>query len=57
MKSFEHIELELQMQRKEKKLEELYGQLTSVERERTRMREVVIRFEEENKQQIAKIEE
>jgi pyridoxal biosynthesis lyase PdxS len=37
------------MQRKEKKLEELYEQLSQMERERTRLREVVIRLEEENK--------
>lgn len=37
------------MQRKEKKLEELYEELSSVERERTRLREVVIRSEEDGR--------
>ena len=48
-KTFEHIELELAMQRKEKKLEELYEELSGVEKERTRLREVVIRFEDDSR--------
>lgn len=37
------------MQRKEKKLEELYEELSSVEKERTRLREVVIRYEDDTR--------
>ena len=48
-KTFEHIELELLMQRKEKKLEELYEELSLVEKERTRLREVVIRYEDDTR--------
>jgi len=56
-KTFEHIELEIQMQRKEQKLEELYEQLSGVERERTRLREMCIRFEEENQRLTTTLEE
>jgi predicted RNase H-like nuclease (RuvC/YqgF family) len=45
------------MQRKEKKLEELYEQVSVVEREKTRLREVVIRLEEENKKVATEREE
>ena len=43
VKSFEVSELEMRMQQKEK---ELYEQLTKMERERTSLREDVIRLEE-----------
>jgi hypothetical protein len=56
-KTFEHIELELAMQRKEKKLEELYEELSGVEKERTRLREVVIRFEDDSRVTAQQFEE
>lgn len=45
------------MQRKEQKLEELYEQLSTVERDRSRLRETCIRFEEENKLLATQCEE
>ena len=45
------------MKRKEKKLEELYEELSSVERERTRLREVVIRSEEDGRLLAQQFEE
>jgi hypothetical protein len=37
------------MHSKEKKVEELYEELSTVERERTRLREVVIRYEDDKR--------
>ena len=45
------------MQSKEKKLEELYEELSAVERERTRLREVVIRYEDDKRQMASEFEE
>ena len=45
-KSFEHIELEIKWNAREKKIEELYEQLRQVEMDRVRL---CIRFEDENK--------
>jgi chromosome segregation ATPase len=45
------------MQRKEQKLEEVYEQLSIVERDRARIREQMIRFEEENRTMMGQIEE
>ena len=56
-RTFEHIELELAMQRKEKKLEELYEELSGVEKERTRLREVVIRYEDDTRLMAQQFEE
>ena len=56
-KTFEHIELELQMERKEKKLESLYEELSTVERERTRLREVVLRYEDDTRVMAQQFEE
>lgn len=56
-KTFEHIELELAMQRREKKLEELYEELSGVEKERSRLREVVIRYEDDSRLMAQQFEE
>jgi FtsZ-binding cell division protein ZapB len=45
------------MQQKEAKLEELYEQMSAVERERTRLRDTVINYEEENRNLVATLEE
>ena len=45
------------MQSKEKKLEELYEEYSTVERERTRLREVVIRYEEDKRGLASSLEE
>lgn len=45
------------MQRKEKKLEELYEELSLVEKERTRLREVVIRYEDDTRLMAQQYEE
>ena len=45
------------MQQKDAKLEELYEQMSAVERERTRLRDTVINYEEENRNLVATLEE
>ena len=55
--SFEHIELELNYQRMEKKMEDLYEQIGEAERDRARMRDVLARYEDESRQQTTEIEE
>lgn len=54
VKSFEVSELEMRMQQKEK---ELYEQLTKMERERTSLREDVIRLEEKGNRLATEREE
>jgi hypothetical protein len=57
MKSYEHIELELQYERLEKKMEEVYEQLSTVERERAKIHDAALRFEEESKFHATELEE
>lgn len=38
-------------------MEELYEQMSAVERERTRLRDTVINYEEENRNLVATLEE
>lgn len=57
MKSYEHIELELEYERLEKKMEELYEQLNTVEQERTKIHDVAVRYQEESKFHATELEE
>ena len=51
------LELEIQLQRKDEKIEELYQSMQTLEKERSRLREALIKYEEENIKQTIYLEE
>lgn len=51
------MELEIQLSNKEEKIEELYQQIQTLEKERQRLRSAVLKYEEENKNCLNTMEE
>ncbi|CDW90673.1 UNKNOWN [Stylonychia lemnae] len=56
-KDFDKMEYDHQLQRKDEKIEELYQQMQTIEKDRTRVRATIVKYEEENKNLVNGLEE
>eukprot|EP00347_Sterkiella_histriomuscorum_P012574 403368045 len=54
---FDELELQIQMQRKDEKIEELYQQIATLDKDRVRVRGNITKYEEENKSLTNQFEE